>query len=126
VPDRNVFAIVVWAAIVTLVPACSNAGPDLRGPFCDRVAMLHTALNSLRPGSITDVQLADGALAEMESGFGRDSTALRPRIPTLAGASTQLSRSIERLRMAASTGGNVTVAEEDLLTRVQQVNSRCV
>jgi hypothetical protein len=109
-----------------LVPACSSSGPDPRAPFCDRVAVLQEVLRALRPGSIEDVRLAEHTLADLESGFGQDATAFRERLPSLAGTATRLSRSIERLRVAASTGGNVTVAEGDLTARVQQASSGCV
>jgi hypothetical protein len=88
--------------------------------------MLQGVLSGLEPGSIVDVKLAEQRLADIESGFARDAIAFRPRLATLSGVATRLSRSVERLRMAASTGGNVTVAEEDLFARVQQANSGCV
>jgi hypothetical protein len=124
--SRNRFVIVACLGLAALGVGCSEGGPDPRAPFCDRVAMLQEVLAALPPGSTVEVKLVEQTLADIELGFAQDAAAFRQRIPALSGVATQLSRSVERLRMAASTGGNVTVAEQDLATRVQQANSGCV
>jgi len=123
---RKRFVIVASIGFLALTVACSDGGPDPRTPFCDRVARLQQVLRALPPGSTVDVKLVEQQLADIEVGFAQDAAAFRQRIPALSGEATQLSRSVERLRVAASTGGNVTVAEQDLTTRVQQATSRCV
>jgi hypothetical protein len=122
----NLVAIIGCLCFLEPAAACAKGGPDPRGPFCERVAVLQEVLRALPPGSTLDVKLVEQELSEIEVGFADDAAAFRQRIPALVGVATELSRSIDRLRMAAATGGNVTVAEEELSARVQQANSRCV
>jgi hypothetical protein len=126
VHSRNRFVIVACLGLAVLSVGCSEGGPDPRAPFCDRVARLQEVLAALPPGSTMEVKLVEQTLADIEVGLAQDAEAFRQRIPALSGVATQLSRSVERLRMAASTGGNVTVAAQDLTTRVQRAISGCV